>query len=244
MQLGTVARLARYPVKSMLGEVLERAVVEHRGLAGDRSWALREPDGRLGSGKTSDRFRRVDGLLHLRAGYDGAVPVVTAADGTRYRGDDPDVHAALSARLGRPLTLTAETDRPHHDDGPVHLVTTASLRAASALVGREVDWRRTRANVVVAVPGDGWPEDAWVGRTVRLGDGVRLRVVAPMPRCAMVSAEQAGLARDAEVLRALTQHHDGMLGVLAEVVAPGTLAVGDGVELVAGGDAADTAMQG
>ncbi|HEV2887924.1 MAG TPA: MOSC N-terminal beta barrel domain-containing protein [Jatrophihabitans sp.] len=61
--VGTVALLARYPVKSMRGEQLASAEVERRGLVGDREWAVYTPDGGIGSGKSSRRFRRVDGLL-------------------------------------------------------------------------------------------------------------------------------------------------------------------------------------
>ena len=43
--VGAVAQLARYPVKSMAGERLGEATVEHRGLVGDRGWAVYTADG-------------------------------------------------------------------------------------------------------------------------------------------------------------------------------------------------------
>jgi uncharacterized protein YcbX len=51
----------------MGGEGLDRADITPRGVAGDRQWAVRTPDGGIGSGKTTRRFRRVDGLLGFRA---------------------------------------------------------------------------------------------------------------------------------------------------------------------------------
>jgi uncharacterized protein YcbX len=39
-ELGSVASLWRYPVKSMMGEELNAAEVGERGLAGDRAYAL------------------------------------------------------------------------------------------------------------------------------------------------------------------------------------------------------------
>jgi uncharacterized protein YcbX len=48
--IGTVALLARYPVKSMAGEYLSEATVERRGLTGDRGWAVCTADGGIGSG--------------------------------------------------------------------------------------------------------------------------------------------------------------------------------------------------
>jgi uncharacterized protein YcbX len=53
--VGTVAQLARYPVKSMAGERLGEATVEHRGLVGDRGWAVYTADGGIGSGKRTRR---------------------------------------------------------------------------------------------------------------------------------------------------------------------------------------------
>jgi len=48
--VGTVLSLARYPVKSMGGESLERVAMTPRGLAADRAWAVYTADGGIGSG--------------------------------------------------------------------------------------------------------------------------------------------------------------------------------------------------
>lgn len=129
MELGRVGRLARYPVKSLQGESLEAVEVDERGLRGDRGWAAYTPDGGIGSGKTTRRFRRVDGLLHQSGALDGgAAPVRTLASGARHRCGEPGTDAALSAAVGHTLALRPETDVRHHDEAPVHFLTTASLR--------------------------------------------------------------------------------------------------------------------
>lgn len=233
MSAGRVTELHRYPVKSLLGERLDLAEVDGRGLRGDRLFAVVDPDGRLGSGKTSRRFRRMDGLLALRAHYDGDVPVLTMPDGSLLRGDDDAVHAALSAHVGRSVRLAAEGEVPHFDDGPVHLVTTASLDALGTARGAPVDVRRMRPNLLVDT-GDltGFVEDGWIGRTLAVGGQLRLRAVMAMPRCVMTTMASADLPRDAGLLGAVTEHHDGDLGVLLEVVRPGTVRVGDPVEVL------------
>lgn len=81
--------LYRYPVKSLMGETLDRIRIDGRGLAGDRVWSVRDVDGKFGSGKSTRRFRRMNGLLSLGARYDGDVPLVEFPDGRRHRGDDP-----------------------------------------------------------------------------------------------------------------------------------------------------------
>ena len=84
MSAGRVGALLRYPVKSMAGEELTEVEVTPRGLAGDREWAVHTEDGGIGSGKTTRRFRRVDGLLEWRAGLEGPAPFGVAPTGERY----------------------------------------------------------------------------------------------------------------------------------------------------------------
>lgn len=229
---GRLADIRRYPVKSMTGEVLPHADVEHRGLAGDRLWSLRDPDGKLGSGKSSRRFRAMPGLLDLVARYDGDVPVLQLPDGRVVRGDDPEVHEAMSAYVGRPVTLAREDGVSHFDDGPVHLVTTASLAALARHHGRDVDVRRFRPNLVIDTGDvDGFVEQGWLGRRVAVGDDVLLAVVAPMPRCVMVTQPQRDLPPDEGLLRRVTDVAGMDFGVLAEVVTPGRVAVGDRVRV-------------
>jgi hypothetical protein len=221
--------LSRYPVKSLVGEDLDRVLVEERGLVGDRLWSVRDPDGKLGSGKTSRRFRRMDGLLELAARYDGETPVVTFPDGRVLRGDDPGMHDALSGHLGRPVSLAREQDVSHFDEGPLHLVTTASLARVREVHGSPVDPRRLRPNLVVETDEAGYVEESWVGRRLTVGDQVVLAVRGPMPRCVMLTLPQRGLPPDGQLLRTVSDDSDLCLGVVVDVVTPGAVAVGDEV---------------
>ena len=143
-------------MKSLGGEELAEVELGPRGLAGDRGWAVYTEDGGIGSGKTTRRFRRVDGLLDLRATLDRGQPVVEAA-GVAL----PAVEASslVSETLGRRVTLRPEGEVPHHDESPVHVVTTAALRRLSELLGERVDAARFRANVVIETDSVGFPED-------------------------------------------------------------------------------------
>jgi len=224
---GCVLELRRHPVKSVEGELLDACPVDRRGLVGDRLWAVCDPDGKLGSGKSSNRFRRMDGLRQLVAVYDGDVPVVTFPDGSSVRGDDGSVHERLSGHVGRPVRLEQEGPVPHFDDGPVHLVTTAAVRALEAATGSPLDPRRTRANLVVDWSGDAFAEDAWLGEHVSLGDEVVLEITMLMPRCVMVDAPSRDLPPAPHVLRTIHAVNDGTFGVLAEVVSTGVVRRGD-----------------
>ena len=225
-----VTALMRYPVKSVVGEDLTAVNVDRRGVEGDRLWAVRDADdGKLGSGKGSRRFTKMDGLLSLSASYDGPTPVVAFPDGTSARGDDPAVHELLSRHLGRAVRLAHEDDVPHFDEADLHLLTTSSLARIAELYGRPVDVRRARANLLVDNGTDaGFDEDAWLGRTVRIGD-VELRILRPMERCVMVTMPQIGLPEARGLLARIGEANETNLGLVAEVVAPGRMRLGDRV---------------
>ena len=230
--VGRVAAIRRYPVKSLAGELRDHALVDLRGVQGDRLWSVRDPDGKLGSGKSSHRFRRMHGLLELTASYEGEVPVIGFPDGSVVHGDDDAVHAALSGHVGRPVRLAREQEVSHFDDGPVHLVTTASLRQVERAHGRAVDPVRLRPNLLLDTQGDEFVEDSWVGREVAIGSDVVLAVRMRTPRCVMVDLPQPGTTVDGRLLQTVSDLNDSCLGVVADVVRGGTIRLGDVATLV------------
>ncbi|MEV6754689.1 MOSC domain-containing protein [Streptomyces sp. NPDC051214] len=219
--------LIQFPVKSMLGEERERLVLDERGVAGDRLWALRHEDGKLGSGKNSRRFRRTPGMLEYTAVYEGdeggGDPVVTTPDGETLRPGDP----RFGELFGAGVELAREDEVSHQDAGAVSLVGTASLRALGELLGDSdpVDVRRLRKNIVVGAD-EPWVEEDWVGREIAFDGGLRLRVVERIERCVMTTQAQRGLPADNRILKTLTASRGMCIGVYADVVTPGTLALG------------------
>jgi uncharacterized protein YcbX len=127
----------------MLGEECASVDVDRRGAVGDRLFAVRDVNGKFGSGKTIHRFRKINGLFRFRAAYEADVPRVTFPDGRTFLGNDLTIHAALSDVLVQPVTLVREAGISHLDAGPLHLVTTASLVWLQALLpDARVDHRR------------------------------------------------------------------------------------------------------
>jgi uncharacterized protein YcbX len=232
-----VAEIRRYPVKSMLGEVLPVAEVGARGLAGDRLWAVRDPDGKFGSGKNTRRFRRMPGLFKFRAYGAEPAPIIELPDRRRFAAADPDGHHAVGELLGRPVTLAPEAAVAHHDEGPVSLITTASLRRLTELSADEpggagVDPLRFRANLLIDVPGCDFAEDRWSGRRLQIGPRVVLHVVRPLTRCVMIDLAQDRAGARSDLLKTLAEHHALTFGVFATVERPGRIAVGDPCSLL------------
>jgi uncharacterized protein YcbX len=111
----------------------------------------------------------------------------------------------------------------------VSIINLASVADLENYVGAPIDPLRFRANLYVA----GWP--AWqeldmVGRSLSIGDGVQAKIVKRIVRCAATNVDPATGIRDLEIPNTLMKsfgHAD--CGIYAEVVTPGTIAVGDRV---------------
>ncbi len=116
--------LWRYPVKSMMGERLDRVALTEHGVLGDRGWAPRdEVRGGIRGAK------KIGGLMRLAARYveepndDRPFPdaMIDLGDGTSVRTDAADVHSRVSAALDHPVTLfpiRPADDLDHYRRGP------------------------------------------------------------------------------------------------------------------------------
>ncbi|HEU5430412.1 MAG TPA: MOSC N-terminal beta barrel domain-containing protein [Thermomicrobiales bacterium] len=120
------------------------------------------------------------------------------------------------------------------DSAVVHLLTTAALDHLRALypAGR-FEARRFRPNLVIEPDGTepGFVEEAWIGKTIAIGESVLLRVVKPCARCVMTTLPQGDLPRDVGILRAAVQHNAANVGVYAAVTRGGLVRRGDPVRL-------------
>jgi uncharacterized protein YcbX len=118
------------------------------------------------------------------------------------------------------------------DTAVVHLLTTSTIGLLGELYlhGR-FEARRFRPNIVVATAGAGFVENDWIGRTVEIGDTVRLAITEPCPRCVMITLPQGDLPKDSGILRTAAQHNEVNVGVYASVISGGTIRRGDAVLL-------------
>lgn len=286
MNVGTVAALWRYPVKSMGGEMVASSVVDERALHADRMWAVRDLE--LDAVTTARRLPSLLGctarfLVEPPAGVgpgDVADVVVTFPDGSQVTSTDSEtMNARLSEVAGKRVALVPLP--PLHDkaayrgvkvskkdirqqfgvadDEPLpdfsmfplsklaelaiyatpvgifadayalHIVTTSSLRTMAAH-GGDFDVRRFRPNIVIDSDLDGLAEQEWIGGTLRAGE-VGARVEIPTIRCTIPLREQAGVPGDPQVMRSVSRHGGRLFGVYADIAAPGTIRVGDTVDL-------------
>ncbi len=228
--VGRVAGLWRHPVKSMAAEALTGVEVSWHGLEGDRRWAFIR-DGQVRSGFPWLTIRERPELAHYRPRF--AEPDRPNASRVLVRmpsGGELDVaDPALAAELG-PGVRVIKQDRGVFDTMPLSLLTTQTLAGLGRLVRTDLAVGRFRPNVLVDAFGRDFPEDAWVGRVLRIG-GLRMRVDQRDKRCVVVAVDPVTLLRDPAILRAIARERDTRLGVYGSTVDPGRVRVGDPVEL-------------
>ena len=172
------------------------------------------------------------GTPPLGATLDRAVPEAVLRDG---------IKAEVPATL---IEIGAATPPGTFVDfAPLHLITTATLdRIAELNPYRRARLERYRPNVVIRTDAGGFTENDWLGRDLRVGDDLVLRVIARTPRCAVPTLAHGDLPRDTEALRVVARHNrvrpmpgvdpEPCAGVYAEVLHPGRIRAGDQVRLV------------
>ena len=109
--VGSLAHLWRFPVKSMLGERLDEAVLTPHGLVGDRAYALLETtSGKVVSAKNVKAFPNIFAcraafVAPPQPGRDLPAVRITLPDGRSTTSDAADVDSTLSGFFGRGVTL-------------------------------------------------------------------------------------------------------------------------------------------
>jgi uncharacterized protein YcbX len=224
-----VQALLRYPVKSMLGEALDRLLVDERGAEGDRRLAL--VDGETGHVASAKNPRLWRDLLTCTAHADAQGVRIRMPDGTDVAADDPAVDELISRLTGRRVRLVTQRPegatlvRPDPEKllefGLDAEVDGRILRIAAATPGESftdeaplhaittatlehigVEALRYRPNLVISTPPDFPPytENDWVGGELLVGK-TRLRVLTATSRCVVPTLEHGPLPRAPHALR-------------------------------------------
>ncbi|MFD8986223.1 MOSC domain-containing protein [Streptomyces sp. NPDC059564] len=201
------------------------------------------PDGTALPAGAPELDERLSGLLGRRVSVSDKSPEHGTLERAvpAYDGGVPDVLRAGASVDGAGDAVTTGRVAPgtFFDHGTVHLVTTASLRhLRRAYPAGDFDPRRFRPNLVVDVPGGpGFPEDAWPGSTLRIGEAL-FRVTLPTPRCVVPTLSHGELPADPGIMRAVAREHRvpvlglgrlSCLGVYLDVLEPGAVRTGDAV---------------
>jgi len=249
-----LAEIWRYPVKSMLGEQLEKAIIGPGGVQGDRRWAV--VDAETGVSLSAKRYAN---LLRCRAWTSDAGVMIKLPDSREYLADSAEVALGLSDLLERqvitrsadatetiqhefPAAITEGEGEPFLyepeteafvDCAPLQLLTSATLVELQRLLpGSLIHRARFRPNFLVKTSETGFVENDWVNRDVTLGS-LRCQVYDDTRRCIMVALGQGELPRDTDVIRTILKRNEGRAGVALKTEVSGTVRCGAKVEVLA-----------
>ena len=258
-----VAALYRYPVKGFTAEVCDAlSVLEGGRIAGDRVLGVRFADSTIPGDAWGTKHEFValvntPGLarlclefnhqtLRLRVSLQDEVLIDQALDDAgreRFASAIEDFvlkldENPLSSHPGRlPLRIVGDgaTSRYQDDEaGYVTLHGRPSLAAVAAASGvSDLSERRFRSNV--AIDGlDAWEEQAWIGRSVRIG-AVNFKAVSAKGRCLATHANPLTGQRDLPIMRTLLEVFPRKKPTFAIAMTTanrgGTIHIGDKVEL-------------
>src|SRR5207247_512632 len=214
--IGKVDSLWRYPVKSMRGEELDEAFAGFSGVYGDRLFAFRSSASPKGFPYLTareqqrllqyrPRFRYPDKAARpinlTEAENMGANPVsadlselmvdVETPDGEKLVIDDPALMDMLRADIDEKHQLTLmRSERALTDCRPVSTFSFQSARQLAEETGISLDKRRFRANVYVDLTSaQGFGENEFVGRSLRIGPKVVVTILERDPRCVMITLD-------------------------------------------------------
>src|SRR6266478_8145761 len=259
--IGTVESLWRYPVKSMRGEELGELFASYAGVYGDRLFAFESSAGRKGfpffTGRDQrqmiryrPRFRNpnkaarpVDladaenlppGVNPLSAHPAELMIDVETPDGRTIAIDDPSLIDHLRTNIDKKHQLTLRrSDKAMTDCRPISIFAVQSAKNLGEETGVTVDKRRFRANVYVDLTNaDGFAENQFVGKSLRIGSKVVVSILERDPRCMMITLDPDTAEKTPAILKQVAQAHECMAGVYGAVLMEGMIRKEDSVELI------------
>jgi hypothetical protein len=257
--IGKVDSVWRYPVKSMRGEQLDEAFAGFSGVYGDRLFAFRSSASSKGFPYFTAREQRR--LLQYRPHFRypdkaarpinlteaesmGANPIsadpselmvdVETPGGQTLAVDDPALIDMVRGDVDQKHQLTLmRSERAMTDCRPVSIFSLQSARQLAEETGTPIDKRRFRANIYVDLTSaGGFAENDFVGRSLRIGPKVVVRILERDSRCVVITLDPDTTEKTPEILKKVAQAHEGMAGVYGAVIIEGMLRKGDPVEVL------------
>ena len=242
MIIGHIEAIFRYPVKSMASESLDDVQLGWHGLEGDRRLAFRKMEDRggfpwLSAGKVPDLLRYAPcraACQALSAGKGDLPTHVRTPEGKELPIFGEDLATEIGRRYGAPVQMM-QLNHGIFDEAALSVIATDTVSEVGRLVGRSLDSRQFRPNIVVRLLERGaFQEDQWVGNTLAFGeeeDAATVAVTMRDLRCAMVSLDPNTAVSSPEVLKVIASANQTFAGIYAAVTRSGRLSVGQALVL-------------
>ena len=158
----------------------------------------------------------------------------TSLDKPSYEEYWPDIEGLAQREKVTDEVMPTQT---FFDIAVIHILTTSTINRLRELYpeGR-FEVRRFRPNIVVGSASSeekDFIENLWVGKKLKIGEDIVLKVTAPCTRCVMTTLPQGDLPKDLGILRTTAKYNHVNAGVYASVHEGGTIHRGEPVRLEA-----------
>src|SRR3989440_11846055 len=195
---------------------------------------FRDPEKAARPVNLSEAEKLGSGVNPISAGVSELMIDVETPDGKTFPIDDPALIDNLRLNIDEKHQLTLlRSDLAMTDCRPLSIFAVQTARKLGDETGVAVDKRRFRANVYVDLTNaDGFAEDQFVGRSLRIGSKVTVAVLQRDARCMMIVLDPDTAEKTPAILKQVAQTHEGMAGVYGAVLVEGTIRKGDPVELL------------
>ncbi len=242
------------PVKSLALSKVGRVEVNHRGIEGDRRFLALDDEGRAVT------QRQVGMLAQIAAEYstDTNTLVMRFPNGDEVVGIPETESESATVLWGRVITgsivagewaqalsdfcgvglrlMMPDAPGACFDEYPVSLISQSSIDMLGSMANGEKSFEAERFRPTFLLGGcEPHEEDSWLGKGVRIGERLRLRIISQDPRCAITTLDPATGKRDFDTLRLILGYRPNpraaYFGVYGIVESPGTVSVGDEISL-------------
>lgn len=247
-------KIYRHPVKGLTPEELDSVTLsEGAVMPNDRRFAVA-----LGStpvsGATAEWMPKTSFLMlmkneklaQLETSFDDATDALTIK-----RGGNQVARGVLSQKIGRtmiedffaafmkdeargrPKLVEVATDHvlSDHKNPVVSIINEASVKDLERVVGKEIDPRRFRGNLLIGGIKP-WAEFDLCGKQIRIGDAV-LEVTVPIDRCGATNVNPVTAERDLNIPKDLQRGYGHIdCGVYARVIKSGLVTAGTDIHVL------------
>jgi uncharacterized protein YcbX len=251
-----ISGLFRYPIKGLSCEPLPSVALQPgRGVPGDRAFALALPTNAFDEAnpvalrKTEFlMLARQEALARLQTAYDPLTGQLSVRDGAAFNSHDlrtPEGRASVNAFFAQFLPEDQKSKLPRIVSAPGHYFTDvsvhspqlmqavsmlnmASVRDLEMRIGKALDPRRFRANILIEGMSP-WAELDLLDRELAVGR-LRFKGARLTRRCPATEVNPETALRDINVPQELMRAYGHVhLGIYLHVVEGGVLNIGDAV---------------
>lgn len=223
----------------MAGVSIDSAFIGWNGLQGDRRFAFRRLDDKSGFPWLS-ASRLPELLLYQPAGLDenAREPLPThvrTPEGLMLEIGSAELQNIITEKFGSPVELM-KLNNGIFDDASVSVINLATIAGIGREVGKELDTRRFRPNIVIASEStEPFNEDGWIGGRLVFGnheDGPIVSLTVRDLRCVMINFDPDTAESDPGVMKGAVRLNDNNAGAYGTVTRTGQISVGQPVSLI------------